>query len=236
MDKVVVLFSGGLDSSTLLYKAVHMYGAANTIALNMFYGQRHAREMKSAEVIADGLGVRLITMDISTVMQFSDSAMLAAGKAVPHEDYAEQLKKKPEGKVDTFVPFRNGLLLSCAASVAESLGANIIAYGAHHDDAAGDAYPDCSLKFIEAMNEAVYQGTRSIRIWAPFAEYTKADIVREGLALKVPYALTWSCYEGGEKACGTCGTCIDRQKAFYLNGCVDPIDYVERIENPYPLP
>lgn len=233
MDRVVVLFSGGLDSTTLLYKAVQQFGAANVIALNTFYGQRHAKEMECAENIADKLGVRLIRKDISTVMEFSDSAMLATGKQVPHEDYAAQLAKKPEGKVDTFVPFRNGLLLSCAAAIAESLGANIIAYGAHHDDAAGDAYPDCSKAFIEAMDEAVYQGTRKIRIWAPFAEYTKADIVREGLAMKVPYVLTWSCYEGGAKACGTCGTCIDRQNAFYINGAVDPIPYVERLENSY---
>lgn len=221
-DKCVVLFSGGLDSTTLLYKAVNLYGAENVVALNMYYGQRHAKEMQCAEKTADILGVRFIQHDISSIMSLSDSAMLATGKDVPLESYAEQLKEKPDGKVDTFVPFRNGLLLSCATAIAESIGANIVAYGAHADDAAGNAYPDCSQAFLDAMDAAVYQGTNAVHVWAPFIEYTKADIVREGLAMNVPYENTWSCYLGKEFACGKCGTCIDRERAFELNGVVDP--------------
>ena len=100
--------------------------------------------------------------------------------------------------MSTYVPFRNGLFLSSAASMALSLGCSVVYYGAHHDDWAGNAYPDCSLEFVEAMNRAIVEGTGGeLRLEAPFVTWSKADIVREGLALGVPYELTWSCYEGG---------------------------------------
>ena len=101
--------------------------------------------------------------------------------------------------------------------------ADVIYYGAHSDDAAGNAYPDCSEVFKNAMNQAIYEGSgRQLRVEAPFVNLTKADVVKKGLELNVPYELTWSCYEGGEKPCGKCGTCIDRAKAFAANGVADP--------------
>jgi 7-cyano-7-deazaguanine synthase len=113
--------------------------------------------------------------------------------------------------------------LSSAASIALSKGCEVIYYGAHADDAAGSAYPDCSTEFNDAMNKAIYVGSgKQLRIEAPFVTWTKAQVVREGLRLKVPYEYTWSCYEGGEKPCGVCGTCRDRAAAFEANGVSDP--------------
>ena len=143
--------------------------------------------------------------------------------AVPQSSYAEQQAAGDGGPVSTYVPFRNGLFLSSAASMALSLGCSVVYYGAHHDDWAGNAYPDCSLEFVEAMNRAIVEGTGGeLRLEAPFVTWSKADIVREGLALGVPYELTWSCYEGGEAPCGRCATCLDRAAAFAANGVEDP--------------
>ena len=126
--------------------------------------------------------------------------------------------------MSTYVPFRNGLFLSSAAAIALSKGCGVIYYGAHSDDAAGNAYPDCSEVFNNAMNKAIYEGSgKQLRIEAPFVSMTKADVVKKGMELKVPYELTWSCYEGGDKPCGKCGTCLDRKAAFEKNGLTDPI-------------
>ena len=112
--------------------------------------------------------------------------------------------------------------MSAAASIALSKECSIIYYGAHSDDAAGNAYPDCSDEFNNAMGEAIYIGSgKQLKIVAPFVKWTKAEVVKKGLELKVPYEMTWSCYEGGEKPCGKCGTCIDRAKAFEANGITE---------------
>ena len=140
------------------------------------------------------------------------------------ESYLKQLEKTNGSPVSTYVPFRNGLFLSTAASIALSKNCDVIYYGAHADDAAGNAYPDCSEVFNNAMNQAIYEGSgKKLHIEAPLVTWNKAAVVKKGLELKVPYELTWSCYEGGEKPCMQCGTCIDRMKAFELNGVKDPI-------------
>ena len=142
---------------------------------------------------------------------------------IPEESYADQLKKTDGKPVSTYVPFRNGLFLSSAASIALSKDCSVIYYGAHSDDAAGNAYPDCSDAFNEAMKSAIELGSgNQLTIEAPFVNWTKKDVVREGLRLHVPYELTWSCYEGGDKPCGKCGTCLDRAAAFAANGVKDP--------------
>ena len=125
--------------------------------------------------------------------------------------------------ISTYVPFRNGLFLASAASIAQSLGCSVILYGAHADDVAGSAYPDCTPEFNDAMNRSIIEGTgHEVHIEAPFVNMTKAEVVKTGLGLKVPYEYTWSCYEGGDKPCGVCATCIDRAKAFEENGVRDP--------------
>ncbi len=223
--KALVLLSGGVDSSTCLAACVHDYGAENVVALSMSYGQKHSREAKSAQAVADYYKVPLYSMDLAEIFRYSKCSLLEGRDAeIPHESYADQLKESNGKPVSTYVPFRNGLFLSAAASFGLSLECSLICYGAHADDAAGNAYPDCSRAFVEAMNQAVWEGSgHQIRIEAPFVDVPKAEVVRRGLELNVPYELTWSCYEGGDEPCGTCGTCIDRQKAFEANGVRDPL-------------
>lgn len=230
--KAVVLLSGGLDSATCLALAVEEFGAENVLALNMYYGQKHDREIKSARAVAAFYGVPYFEMDMSCTMQYSDCSLLKhSDKEIAHKSYGDQLKEKGEGGiVDTYVPFRNGLFLSAAAAFALSKGAGTIIYGAHADDAAGNAYPDCSEEFADVMGKAIWHGSgKKVVLEAPFIRRTKAEVVKEGLRLGIPYDLTWSCYEGGTEPCGQCGTCIDRAKAFEANGVSDPLLRKENI-------
>ena len=224
MKKVVVLLSGGIDSTTCLAHAVKNYGSENVFCLSMTYGQKHDKEIMSARKVADHYGVNLQEMDLSTIFKFSDCSLLKGRENIKHESYAEQLAEMGgEGTVDTYVPFRNGLFLSTAAAYALSVGAEVIFYGAHADDAAGRAYPDCTPEFESAMNEAIYEGSgRVLRMEAPLLNMNKAQVVKMGLELGAPYELTWSCYEGHDTPCGECGTCIDRAAAFAANGVQDP--------------
>ena len=223
--KALVLFSGGLDSTTCLALAVKKYGAENVIALSVYYGQKHDKEIKAAKSIAEYYGVTLKTLDLAAIFADSDCSLLAGAAAdIPKESYAEQLAHTDGKPVSTYVPFRNGLFLASAASIALSDECGVIYYGAHSDDAAGNAYPDCSAEFNDAMNKAIFTGSGGqLRIEAPFVSLTKADVVRTGTELGVPYRMTWSCYEGGDKPCGVCGTCRDRLAAFAANGLTDPL-------------
>ncbi len=222
--KALVLFSGGLDSTTCLALAIDKYGKDEVLALSVSYGQKHSKEIEAAQKVAAYYGVTLQTLDLAQIFADSDCTLLkGSGGVIPKESYAEQLAETDGKPVSTYVPFRNGLFLSSAASIALSHGCEVIYYGAHSDDAAGNAYPDCSEDFNNAMNTAIFLGSgRQLRIEAPFVAKTKADVVAEGLRLKAPYHLTWSCYEGGEKPCGLCGTCRDRAAAFAANGIADP--------------
>ncbi len=222
--KALVLLSGGVDSATCLGIAVDKYGAENVIALAVYYGQKHSRELMAAEKVAEYYGVKLKKLDLALIFADSDCSLLSSStEDIPKESYAEQLEKTGGAPVSTYVPFRNGLFLSSAASIAIANGCGVIYYGAHSDDAAGNAYPDCSTEFNDAMNRAIFLGSgEQLCIEAPFVNMTKADVVKKGLELKVPYELTWSCYEGSDKPCGVCGTCRDRAEAFRLNGVEDP--------------
>lgn len=224
--KAVVLLSGGIDSTTCLAQAVEEYGAENILALNVFYGQKHDRELQSAVRVADFYEVQYMHQDLADVFRLSDCTLLKGREDIPHKAYAEQTDGKMP--VSTYVPFRNGLFLSYATAIALSVGAHEVWYGAHKDDAAGAAYPDCSTIFAMYMGRAINEGTgHQVSMRAPLIDLNKAGVVQMGLALKAPYHLTWSCYEGGDKACGTCGTCRDRLQAFRANGIVDPIEYEE---------
>ena len=223
--RALVLCSGGLDSTTLLALAVEKFGNENVYALSISYGQRHEKELKAARDVARYYGVEQRFLDLSAIFSDSSCSLLAhSDQDIPKESYAEQLEQSSTSLVSTYVPFRNGLFLSSAASMALSLECSVLYYGAHHDDWAGNAYPDCSLDFVNAMNEAIVLGTGGeLHMEAPFVQWSKADIVKKGLELNVPYELTWSCYEGGDKPCGVCATCIDRVRAFELNGIIDPL-------------
>lgn len=225
--KALVLLSGGIDSTTCLALAVEQYGAENVLALSVSYGQKHDKEIRSAKAVADYYGVTLQKLDLAVLFAESSCALLKGNDSdVPKESYAEQLEKTDGKPVSTYVPFRNGLFLASAASIALSNGCGVIYYGAHSDDAAGNAYPDCSEDFNSAMNTAIRLGSgEQLRIEAPFVGRHKADVVADGLRLHAPYHLTWSCYEGGDKPCGKCGTCRDRISAFRANGIEDPVEY-----------
>lgn len=223
--RVMVLSSGGVDSSTALGLAVSEYGKENVVALSITYGQKHDKELLASDAVAAYYGVEHISLDLARIFAYSDCSLLKhSGQDIPKESYAEQIEKTDGTPVSTYVPFRNGLFLSAAASIALSRGCSKIYYGAHSDDAAGNAYPDCSDVFNNAMNTAIWEGSgHQLTIEAPFVKWNKAQVIKKGLELGVPYHLTWSCYEGGEKPCGQCGTCIDRQEAFEANGVTDPL-------------
>lgn len=229
--KALVLNSGGIDSTTCVGIAVSKYGKDNVITASLYYGQKHDKELECAKKIADYYGVKHIEEDISNIMKYASNVctLVKGGQDIEHKSYVEQIEENGEGRVATYVPFRNGLLLSIATAYADSLFLNEeveVYYGAHADDAAGQAYADCSPEFAEAMNKAINIGTYGkISICRPLINMNKAEVVKTGLELNVPYQLTWSCYEGKEKQCGTCGTCIDRRHAFEANGVEDPVGY-----------
>lgn len=231
--KALVLSSGGVDSTTCIGIAVNEYGKDNVITASLYYGQKHDKELECAKKIAKYYGVKHIEEDISNIMKYANNvcSLVKGGKDIQHKSYDEQAKANKEGRVDTYVPFRNGLLLAIATSYADSLfpGEQVkILYGAHADDTLGNAYADCSIEFTEAMNKAINLGTyNKISIESPLINMNKSEVVKKGLELNVPYELTWSCYEGKEKQCGKCGTCIDRKKAFKNNGVIDPVIYEE---------
>lgn len=222
--KALVLSSGGVDSTTCLGLAIEKYGKEQVLALSVTYGQKHKKEIQAANDVAAYYGIEHMTLDLTPMFSFSDCSLLAhSEKEIPKESYAAQLQKTDGKPVSTYVPFRNGLFLSSAAAIAISKGCEVIYYGAHSDDAAGNAYPDCSEAFNNAMNLAIFEGSgHQLKIEAPFLSMAKKDVVKLGIQLQVPYHMTWSCYEGGEKPCGVCGTCLDRKAAFLANNMEDP--------------
>lgn len=226
--RALVLASGGVDSTTCLALAVRRFGATEVLALSVFYGQKHQKELAAARAVAAYYGVARRELDLTAVFAESGCTLLAGRGELPHTSYAEQQQAAPGRPVSTYVPFRNGLFLAAAASVAEAAGCEYIYYGAHRDDAAGNAYPDCSEAFYQAMREAIARGTGGgLKLEAPFIAKNKAQVVAAGLELGVPYELTWSCYEGRDKPCGVCATCRDRLRAFAANGQKDPLKYEE---------
>ncbi|MCR5834556.1 MAG: 7-cyano-7-deazaguanine synthase QueC [Selenomonadaceae bacterium] len=225
MSKAVVLLSGGLDSTTCLAMAVDKFGAENVATISVFYGQRNANELIAARAVSKFYNVAHYELNAEEIFKMSDSAMLNKSAApLEKTSYAEQIAKT--GRVSTYVPFRNGLMISMAVSFADGLFENDsveLYVGVHADDAAGNAYPDCRADFIASLASAVNIGTyEKINLVAPFVNKTKADVVKVGLTLGAPYHLTRSCYERGDKPCGQCATCLDRAKAFELNGVTDP--------------
>lgn len=231
--KALVLSSGGLDSTTCLGIAVDKYGYENVTTASLYYGQKHDKELECAKKVAKYYKVNHIEMDISNVMIYAKDVctLMKGGEDIEDGSYEEQIEKNNSSRVSSYVPFRNGLLLSIAASLADSIYPNDqveIYYGAHADDAAGGAYADCTPEFADAMNKAIELGTYNhISVCRPLINLNKAGVVKWGLELKVPYELTWSCYKGEDKQCGVCGTCLDRKEAFEANGVKDPVPYMD---------
>jgi 7-cyano-7-deazaguanine synthase len=218
----VVLASGGIDSSVLLH-LVHSRGHRMT-ALSIHYGQRHQKELAYARIQAESAGAASFeVLDLACLGGFlkSASALIQEGASVPD---MEQLSDADREQPPTYVPNRNMILLSIAAAYAESMGAKHVFYGAQAQDEYG--YWDCTVPFLERINAALALNRKNrIVIEAPLINNSKADNLRLGMELGVDFANTWSCYRGGEIACGTCPTCVERLNAFNSIGCNDPIPY-----------
>ena len=221
MDAALVLLSGGMDSTTLLHRVKHHHPEAALRALSLHYGQRHARELEMARWQAEKLGVPHETADLSFLggLVAPGTTLVTGGGAVP------ELAELPEATRDqppTYVPNRNMILLAIAAAHAEAHGIFDIFYGAQAQDEYG--YWDCTTEFIERMNDTLALNRRQpVRVHAPFAHTRKADIVGIGLDLGVDFAHTWTCYRGGERPCGVCPACVEREAAFHEAGEPDPL-------------
>lgn len=216
--KAICLFSGGLDSTTVLYHALHE--GFNVTALTIHYGQLHDREIESAKTIAADLKIPHYIVPIS--LPWGGSALLDLSIAIPvGRDVIEMSKEIPA----TYVPARNSIFLSMAASAAEALKADVIFFGANALDYSG--YPDCRPEYLEAFREMIRRGTKAgaegktIRIEAPLLRMSKKEIVELGTQLGVPFEKTWSCYQGGQAPCGECDSCKLRAKGFKEAGGVD---------------
>ncbi len=213
----VLTFSGGLDSTVLLYRLLAEGG--KVAALSVDYGQRHRVELDHAGRIAAAAGVQHEVADVSAVTRFLGGSSQTDSKVeVPLGHYTAESMKQ------TVVPNRNMIMLAVAAGWAVSLKADRVAYAAHAGDHA--IYPDCRPEFAAALGEAIRLADwHSVELVFPFVEMSKADIVRLGAELGVPFEQTWSCYQGGEFHCGDCGTCVERREAFKLAGIADPTAY-----------
>lgn len=213
--KTVVLLRGGLDSAICLANAVEERGKGNVIALNLYYGQVHKKEKAAAKRIAEYYRVEYMELDISEVMSFSNSPALEKYKSGGEAEYDE----KKAG-----APFRNGLMISVAASVAISLGASYIQMAVHAGESAGNVFPDRSESFLRTMAVAVQEGTDGeLKLELPFADMSKKQVMMLGLKLGVPFVHTWSCYESDEEPCGYCVGCKGRAAAFKLIDEEDPL-------------
>ena len=222
MPTAVAIVSGGMDSVTLAYHLAEQ--GHDLLLLSMNYGQRHHKEIESARVAADALGAKHSVVDLTSITGLIASSSLTGDIDVPDGHYAEQTMKA------TVVPNRNMMMLSIAAGVAVSVGAQFVATGVHGGD--HFIYPDCRPEFIAATNAAALIGNVGFGegfqgIVAPFVYHDKAWIAGEGERLGVPWTNTWSCYKGGDIHCGRCGTCVERAEAFYLAKVDDPTDYAD---------
>ena len=227
MERALVLSSGGVDSTTCIGLAIERFGKDNVSTVSVSYGQKHSKELDCAQNIADYYELEHYELDLSQIMRYSNCSLLShSTEDIDSGTYEEQIEASSNGKVSTYVPFRNGLMLSSVAALAMSIYPNDITHvylGAHADDATANAYADTSKAFTDAMTLAIDEGTyHQVKVEAPRVEMNKAQVVKEGLRLEVPYSKTWSCYAGEEKPCGKCGTCIDAIEAFKINN----IDYL----------
>ena len=221
MTLVVTTLSGGLDSVTLAYALTQ--DGADLVALSFDYGQRHAKEIDFAARCADRLGADHHVVDLRSVGELlTGSALTDRSVDVPEGHYTDV------SMAATVVPNRNAIMLSVAVGVAVARGADAVATAVHAGDHA--VYPDCRPAFIDAAEREAQIANEgfikdSFRILAPYVDVTKGEIVRRGAALDVPFAQTWSCYLGGARHCGRCGTCVERREAFEVAGVADPTKY-----------
>jgi len=221
MEKAIVLVSGGMDSLVCAGEAFKEKHAVSFLHMN--YGQKTSdRERKSFEDIANFYGVKDAdrkVIDMTFLKQIGGSSL--TDESITVKSYSGDSKEIP----DSYVPFRNSIILSLAVSWAEVVGATKLYIGANYEDSPG--YPDCRPSYYEAFNKVIQEGTKAgdIQILTPVILMKKRDIVLKGQELKVPFSLSWSCYKSSEKACGQCDSCVLRLRGFKEAGIIDPIDY-----------
>ncbi|WP_025882804.1 7-cyano-7-deazaguanine synthase QueC [Porphyromonas uenonis] len=217
MRNSLIALSGGVDSTTLLYE----YREEVACAVGFDYGSKHnARELAAAKAICHELKIPYLIIPLAFIGEYFRSDLLLSGGEMQLGDYSE------ENMSSTVVPFRNGIMLSVLAGLAESRDLQQVLIANHFGDHA--IYPDCRESFVKPMGEAITAGTSNgVKLVAPYTTLTKAEIVARGTRLGVPYGKTYSCYQGGERHCGRCGTCRERHDAFVANGLEDPTLYEE---------
>lgn len=210
-----MVLSGGMDSVTML----HEYADEIALAVNFTYGSNHnARELECARLHCRKLGIRLIEIDLSFIGRTFKSSLLSGADAIPEGEYSA------ESISSTVVPFRNGIMLSAAAGLAESHGLKRVMIANHTGDHA--VYPDCRPEFVDAMSQAIAAGTfEHITVFAPYTMLTKSQIAEHGKALGIDYSTTYSCYRGGSIHCGRCATCLERRQALAEAGITDTTVY-----------
>jgi len=215
MKDSVLILSGGVDSTTLLYDERERIA----LAVSFDYGSKHnAREIPYAQWHCRQLGIRHIVIPLEFMTKYFKSSLLEGGADIPEGHYAD------ENMRSTVVPFRNGIMLSVAVGIAESNGLKYVMMANHGGD--HTIYPDCTPQFVDAFNLAARAGTFvRVGLRSPYTLLTKADIARRGKTLGIDYSKTWSCYKGGNAHCGKCGTCVERREAFCEAGIEDPTDY-----------
>lgn len=211
MKDSVIIVSGGMDSITLLYE----YRERIALGVSFDYGSNHnAREIPFAELHCRRLGIPHLTIPLAFMHRYFRSSLLEGADAIPEGNYDDDNMKS------TVVPFRNGIMLSIAAGLAESRGLHYVMMANHGGD--HTIYPDCRPAFVDAMSQATEAGTYvGVQVSAPYTQITKTDIARRGAALGIDYTETWSCYKGGERHCGKCGTCRERIEALAEAGIED---------------
>ena len=217
MKDSIIIVSGGMDSVTLLYD----YKDRIALGISFDYGSNHnAKEIPFAKLHCERLGIKHVTIPLDFMHQYFKSSLLEGADAIPEGHYQDENMKS------TVVPFRNGIMLAIAAGMAESYGLSHVMIANHGGDHA--IYPDCRPEFISAMSNATEAGSyNGVTVLAPYTNITKGDIARRGKELGIDYNETWSCYKGGEKHCGKCGTCVERKEALHYAGIEDTTEYVE---------
>lgn len=217
MKDSIIIVSGGMDSVTLLYD----YKDRIALGISFDYGSNHnAKEIPFAKLHCERLGIKHITIPLDFMHQYFKSSLLEGADAIPEGHYQDENMKS------TVVPFRNGIMLAIAAGMAESYGLSHVMIANHDGDHA--IYPDCRPEFISAMSNATEAGSyNGVTVLAPYTNITKGDIARRGKELGIDYNETWSCYKGGEKHCGKCGTCVERKEALHYAGIEDTTEYEE---------
>ncbi|RMA77672.1 7-cyano-7-deazaguanine synthase QueC [Umboniibacter marinipuniceus] len=216
--KVVVIYSGGMDSFTVLHRAIKT--GHEVLAVSFNYGQRHNKELDYARRVCAEAGVVHDVVDITAMQSLMSNSSLMANSAedIPEGHYAAENMKS------TVVPNRNMILISLAIGYAVNEGASEVWYGAHSGD--HTIYPDCRPEFVEAMQAvSLLANFEPVKVVAPYLYDDKIVILRDGLDMGLDYGQTWTCYNGREKACGKCGSCVERLEAFTLNNAQDPLEY-----------